>query len=326
MSSLQLKSLHAPLAEEFRTFEQRFEEALQQEEEIVGKLIQHASQFQGKRLRPLLLLTSARACGEIRPVHYELAIVVELIHNATLIHDDILDDATLRRRVSTLNTAWGDELSVLFGDYLFARAFTICSRLDVPEAVQILSETAHEMCVGELRQTATRFNFSMPRELYIEIIRRKTASLFDAACRLGASCAGAEDRHVRALSRFGLLLGIAFQIVDDYLDILGEEKIIGKSLGTDLAKGKMTMPLIELFEVLPQKEARRLEALLREGQLPDARQAIRELMQRFQVEHRALDRAEEFLDRALPYLEKLPPSPYRNHLATLARFSIRREL
>ena len=221
---------------------------------FVDRLAQHGFRLGGKRLRPALVLLSGQACGGVRPEHLTLATMVEVIHTATLVHDDVLDEATIRRHLDTVNARWSNEVSILLGDYLFARAICLASSLDDNFACRVISESARHMCEGELRQIESRGNYDLSEADYFEIIAGKTAALTACCCRLGAHYAGAEPAVCEALARYGHDLGVAFQIADDVLDMVGEEAAVGKSLGTDLLKQKATLPLIWLLGTVSPAE------------------------------------------------------------------------
>ena len=217
------------------------------------------------------MLLSAKACGGIRPEHLTLAAMVEVIHTATLVHDDVLDEATIRRHLDTVNARWSNEVSVLLGDYLLARAICLASSLDDNFACRAISESARHMCEGELRQIESRGNYDLSEADYFEIIAGKTAALMACCCRLGAHYAGAEPAVCEALARYGHDLGVAFQIADDVLDLVGEEATVGKSLGTDLLKQKATLPLIRLLGTVDSAERNELTSLLGPIRQPSSR-------------------------------------------------------
>lgn len=244
-----LEAVYAPIAGGMREVDLRLARCLRSASGFVGKLAAHAAENSGKRLRPALLFLAGHAAGEITEAHIRFALAVEAIHAATLIHDDVLDEASLRRGKPTMNVLWGNEPSVLFGDYLFANAFRFAAAAGDKRALEIISEAAVTVCEGELMQVAERANLALTEEKYLEIVAKKTAALCECACRLGALLSGAAPQLLDSLGGYGREVGIAFQIVDDCLDLVGEERETGKSLGTDLKKGKYTLPLIHLFRV-----------------------------------------------------------------------------
>ena len=237
-----------PIAGDLEEVERILGRTLRSRHAAVAQVVDHVRHYRGKRLRPVLLLLSARACGRLTPAHPILGAVVEMIHTATLVHDDVLDGATVRRHVATVNARWGTQASVLLGDYLFTHAFHLASTLDDVRACRLIGEATNRVCEGELCQGLEQGNLDLTEETYFDIIDGKTAELIACCCRLGAVYSGAAPEVVAGLARFGRNLGLAFQIADDLLDLVGEEKKTGKSLGTDVEQQKMTLPLIHLLE------------------------------------------------------------------------------
>jgi octaprenyl-diphosphate synthase len=307
---------------------ERVEELLAEEltapEQFARELLQHSRRFGGKRIRPAMTLLAAELCGGVQPHHVALGAVVEMLHHATLIHDDVLDDSRVRRRVPTLNARWGNEAPVLLGDYVFARAFALCARLHLREANLLLSSTAAEMCLGELEQVAARGRFGLSEADYLEIIRRKTATLFGAACRLGALGQEAGAEAAGALALFGTRFGMAFQIVDDYLDLMGSDEELGKST-TDLAKREWTLPVIALLERLPEGRRRELCARLERPDGDDGtRGLLRALVRQYDVDGYTLQRAGQEAARAREALEPLGGFGSVDGLGALTEFVVTR--
>jgi octaprenyl-diphosphate synthase len=239
---------YQPIASELAQAEIIFSHELDTKAPYVKDLIAHLAHYRGKRLRPTLLLLTAKATGQLGPEHPMLAAVVEMIHTATLVHDDILDSADLRRHVATINSRWGNASSVLLGDMLFTHAFHLASKTGSAKACEIIGEATNKVCEGELRQIGEQGNLDLTEADYYSIIGGKTAALTACCCELGALFAGASSTMVEAMTRFGYHLGIAFQVADDVLDIQGTEKMAGKSLGTDVLQKKLTLPLIHLLQ------------------------------------------------------------------------------
>ncbi len=320
-----LKNILQPVRAGLERVEGILREELANENPFVGALLDHSTKFYGKRLRPALLLHCSHIFGGPSDLHLSLAAVVEMLHNATLVHDDVLDEAKVRRRVETLNQVWGNEASILFGDYLFAKAYALCAKLHNREANRILAHTIEEMCVGELSQIATKFNFDIDEERYLEIIRRKTASLFATACRLGAVGLDADPAAVESLARYGTCFGMAFQIIDDCLDLTGDESVAGKSLGTDLEKGKLTLPVIRLLRGLPLQERRNLEDLIsgRTG-VEDRRSVVLGMIRERDILEPTLERATAFIRDAKQSLGEVRDSVYVGNLQQLADFTLAR--
>lgn len=227
----------------------------------IGGLLKNFDVCSGKMLRPGLVLLSGAACGEITNQHIRIAAISEMIHNATLLHDDVIDEAKTRRDIPTVNALKGNESAVLLGDFLLGRVFRMCTDLE-PSVVKIVAETTVRTCDGELKQLIEKRNWRLSEEQYIHIITEKTAAFFAGCCQLGAISAKANNVKVKALKQFGRNLGIAFQITDDLLDIIGDEHWIGKTLGTDADKNKLTLAVIHLLSTTDKKEKQAITKIL----------------------------------------------------------------
>lgn len=284
-----MESILRPVQEQMLKTEERLHKDMLPGDERLTDLIFHISKIKGKRVRPALLLLSAKCLGELTPQHTDLAIVVELIHTATLVHDDIIDEAVVRRHVATINAKWGREISILFGDYLFSRAYTILSTLDSQIATLIISQTINIICEGEIVQLMRRYDREITESDYYSIIERKTASLCAASCKLGTINSKANKKQTEALSNYGLKLGMAFQIIDDCLDVMGKEEEVGKSLNSDLEHGKLTLPFIRLVDKLPPNRKESAFELIFDNKGENTKAAIAELLE----EHDAMDYAYE---------------------------------
>ncbi len=298
-------------------------------------LIEHVGGFRGKQLRPVLTFLAGMAVrgathgGVLGDDVLTVAKVVELLHTATLVHDDVLDSANVRRRLPTVNQMSGVEVAVLLGDYIYSKAFHMAVQLPDPTAARLLAETVRVICQGEITQVLHRFDFAWTEAQYFTVIAEKTASLYAAACRLGAHYSGpppsaGTEARLRALEEYGLELGIAFQIVDDCLDLDGDERIVGKSLGTDLSKGKITLPMLYLM----QRDPEGLEAL-RTLLGKSEHEALRRLRAEFPLEHAvayAMQEAERRIAKARASLSVLPTGPARDALDQIAGFVLKRKL
>jgi octaprenyl-diphosphate synthase len=315
--------LYGPIAADLEEVERLLARSLRNRRPLVAGVVDHVRHYRGKRLRPVLLLLSARACGRVTSAHHTLAAVVEMIHAATLVHDDVLDGARVRRRVPTVNALWGTKTSVLLGDYLFTHAFHLASTVDA-RACGLIGEATDRVCEGELCQVLQAGNLDLGEEEYFDIIDGKTAELTSVCCRLGALYAGAPAEVVEGLARFGRYAGQAFQIADDLLDLVGDEKATGKSLGTDLEQGKMTLPLIHLLRSLPERQAARARQALC-GEDDNRREALRPLLQQAGSLQYALGKALDLAAAARAELAVLPPSPCRGVLEAMAERVVHRE-
>ena len=318
-----LAEAYAPIAAELAEADRIYAAELACRSEYVRRLVEHCSELQGKRLRPALLLLSAQACGGIRPEHPTLAAVVEMIHTATLVHDDILDEALVRRHAATVNAEWGNESAVLIGDYLFTHAFHLAASLETTLACRWIGRATNLVCEGEMQQVANRGNLDLDETDYYEIVRGKTAELTAVSCRLGAHFAGATAEVVEAMDGYGRDLGVAFQIADDVLDLYGEERTTGKTLGTDLQKQKLTLPIIHLLSILPLAEADRLRDELAHPE-GDARRTLRPRLEASGSLEYAWSAAQKFADAARSALDKLPDSRATEILRQLTAYVVRR--
>jgi octaprenyl-diphosphate synthase len=308
--------LFAPIARDLEEVERILFQTLDSPRPHVKQLVSHLGHYRGKRLRPALLLLTARACGRLTAAHHTLAAVVEMIHTATLVHDDVLDSAAVRRHVATVNAGWGNQTSILLGDYLFTHAFHLSSTIGDVRACQIIGAATNRVCEGELHQVCERGNLALDEGEYFDIIDAKTAELTACCCRLGALFSGMAAEVVEGLARYGRALGLAFQIADDLLDLLGEESTTGKSLGTDLEQQKMTLPLIRLLAEAPREQAVRFRQLLRTPG-NHKREMFRPYLQDSGALAYAQHRAEEFASQARAEVDCLPPSECRSLLSML---------
>lgn len=288
-----------------------------------NELLAHVSDIQGKRLRPTLLLLIAAATGTINEQHKVLAAVVEMIHMATLVHDDILDDAKTRRHVDTINARWNNETSVLFGDYLFTHAFHLAASLETTLACRLIGQATNVVCEGELMQVGERGNIDLTEEQYFRIIEGKTAKLCAVSCYLGAHFSGVDESVSQAAEEFGRSLGMAFQIADDLLDVTGDEAETGKSLGSDFQKQKMTLPIIHLLNNANETDRQKLRNALKSPS-NDSWQIVRSILQNSDSIEYAKTRAQEATDTALQQLKRFPESPVRNVLAEITKFAASR--
>jgi octaprenyl-diphosphate synthase len=314
---------YGPIAADLDEVERILAGVLKNQHARVAEVIEHVNHYRGKRLRPMLLLLAARACGRVTTAHHVLAAVVEMIHTATLVHDDVLDGARVRRRVATVNAVWGVQTSVLLGDYLFTHAFHLASTLGDARACRLIGEATDRVCEGELCQVLQRGNLDLSEAEYFDIIDGKTAELTACCCHLGALYSESSPEVVQALTRYGRRVGLAFQIADDLLDLVGEEKTTGKSLGTDVEQQKLTLPLIHVLSRGDKSMATRIRQILCS---PDNHK--REALRPWLVEGGGLEyarrRAEELAAQARTELDCLPPSSCRSILEALAERVIHR--
>ncbi len=290
---------------------------------LIRQISQYIIGSGGKRLRPMLVILAAKACGYPGRHHVTLAAIIEFIHTATLLHDDVVDDSDLRRGKQTAHAVWGNAASVLVGDFLYSRSFQMMVGVDSMRVMEVLANTTNTIAEGEVEQLLNMHDPEVSQQRYFSVIEKKTARLFEAACQLGAVLTGREDLDT-ALATFGRELGTAFQVADDVLDYMADADKLGKNSGVDLAEGKATLPLILCREQAGEQDRRLIDESIRKGdlgQLHRITSLIRDsgaLDQASQVAH---DRA----NAALAAIAPLAPSPWKDAMEQLARYSVTRD-
>lgn len=280
---------------------------------------QYALSGSGKQLRPTLVALAANAVGQANDAHVQAAVIIEMVHLATLVHDDVMDEAEIRRGQLTLAANWGNEIAVLFGDCLFAQALKLAASFPTPEVCRAVAMATNTVCSGEILQTQHRRKFQISWHEYFRVIEMKTAELFTLSCDLAGflSEAKAEDRTT--LRHFGAAFGTAYQIYDDCVDLFGTETAAGKSLGTDLAKGKLTWPVLLAWERANATDRIRLENLVKDWQ-PGHFTSVNELLDKYETFEPTREVIFRFLDQARRALRGLPESNGRSGLFGLAEF------
>ncbi len=314
---------HDVVKEDFEAVNRLILQELHSEVELVENIGQHLIDAGGKRLRPLLVLLSARACGYRGSEHVAMAAIIEFIHTATLLHDDVVDTSDRRRGRATANARWGNAPSVLVGDFLYSRAFQMMVALGDMDIMHIMADTTNVISEGEVQQLLNAGNAGITEADYFQVIDKKTARLFQAAAHTGAVVAGADAGTCAALSRYGHHLGLAFQLADDALDYQGDAEALGKNVGDDLAEGKPTLPLIHIINTGSPEQANLVRSVIRDGdrdQLTAVLGAIRET--------NALDytfsKARAHAEKALEAIDRLPPGSEQHALTELAEFAYTR--
>jgi octaprenyl-diphosphate synthase len=267
-------------------------------------------------IRPALVLLVGRCLGRISEEHLRVAAMVQMIHDATLLHDDVVDDGDRRRGAPTINCLWGNESAVLLGDFVLSRVFRMAADLESSVA-RILAQTAVRVCEGELRQVMQRRNWQLREAEYIDIITDKSASFFSGCCRLGAMLAQAPQDQIEAASLYGLYAGIGFQITDDVLDIMGDERRMGKGSQSDFDNGKPTLAVIHLLQTAPARDRESIHAMLKSP--ADSKGMLAAMLSRSGSVRYAHERACHYVAKANPALEGLPPGEARDALAETAR-------
>jgi octaprenyl-diphosphate synthase len=318
-----LENLQQLLSADLQAVDGVIRTQLHSEVALVRQVAEYIIGGGGKRLRPVLVLLSAGALHYRGTAHHCLAAVVEFIHTATLLHDDVVDESALRRGRATANTLFGNAASVLVGDFVYSRAFQMMVGVGNPRVLQILADATNVIAEGEVLQLMNCRNAEIDEDSYLRVIRYKTAKLFEAAARLGAVLAGAGAAEEDAMARYGMHLGTAFQLIDDVLDYSGDPGVIGKNIGDDLAEGKPTLPLIRAMLVgNPQETSAVRAALVGDGL--DQIQAVMAAVQRTGALEYARSRAESEAEAARQALDVLAASPYRESLLQLCGFAVTR--
>jgi octaprenyl-diphosphate synthase len=318
-SGRNLAELLEPIASELPRVEEALACQVQGFDHRLGEYVQYVLGGTGKRLRPSLALLAGGATGRLAEEHITLAVIVELIHVATLVHDDVLDDAVMRHRLPTSNSRWGNEISVLLGDCLFAHALRLAAGYPTTEVCRKVSEATNTVCSGEILQTQRRFNLDLTLDQYLNIINMKTGALFAVSCELGAILNGASPIVVKSLYEFGANLGIAYQIYDDCVDIFGQERQAGKSLGTDVKKGKLTLPFLLLLQHVNSDRREELGAMIFRNNQQEQQHLLR-LVLGNGVVGESLAAIDTYISRAQAGLTALPGNTYSRTLSALTNY------
>ncbi len=290
---------------------------------LVENIGQYLIEAGGKRLRPLLVLLAARACGYRGEHHISLAAIIEFIHTATLLHDDVVDTSELRRGRVTANARWGNAPSVLVGDFLYSRAFQMMVAIGNMDIMAIMADTTNAISEGEVQQLVNAGNPATSEQDYLAVIDKKTARLFEAAARCGAVIADADPRQVESLGRYGHHLGMAFQLVDDALDYSSDSESLGKNIGDDLAEGKPTLPLIHVLNTGSEEQADLARRAIRDGGRDLLEPVLAAIADTEALDH-TLALAREHVKMATDCLVHTSESPLRTALEQLAVFAIER--
>ena len=323
----------AGVADELARVNDAFDRELHSDLPGVNKLVRHVGRFRGKMLRPTLLLLCGKAVAgddrDLGEAHVTLAAVVEMVHMSTLVHDDVLDEAELRRKGATINHLRGNEAAVLLGDYLISHSYHLCSGVAAPAglppqwAARLVGRTTNRLCEGELLQCHNRGNLDLDERTYYEIVRRKTGALTAASCELGARFAGADAELGGRLARYGELIGMAFQVQDDVLDLAGDQREVGKTLGIDAEKQKLTLPIIHFLRTAPDEHRELLRELLVD-RAPDRAEKVRRLVRPSGSIAHARREARRLTAEAAACLGGLPASDAADSLRRVCEFVVGR--
>jgi octaprenyl-diphosphate synthase len=320
---MQLKDIRALVATDLAEVDREIRRQLASDVALVSQVGDYIVGAGGKRLRPLMVVLAARAAGATDSAHIPTAALIEFIHTATLLHDDVVDDSEKRRGRDTANETFGNPASVLVGDFLYSRAFQMMAALRSPEVIRVMADATNTIAAGEVLQLMNSGDPDTTEVRYLEVIYRKTARLFEAGAQIAAIVANAPPAVEAALTRYGKHLGIAFQLIDDALDYRGDTEELGKNIGDDLAEGKPTLPLIHALRHGDTAAAKLIRDVIEQGGTED-QASIRAVIESTGGLDYTARLAESEVELALEALAQVPDSAYREALGALARFAVTR--
>lgn len=314
------------IAKDLSTLETSIQELITTKISFIKEIVNHIIGSGGKRVRPILTILTAKLCGYQGEQHIPFGAIVEFIHTATLLHDDVVDNATTRRGSSTANTVWGNEPSVLVGDFLFSKSFDLMTKDGNQEILRVMSEATTALAEGEILELLKTSDANTTEEEYIEVIENKTAALFSAACEIGGILGKTDEDNRRSLRKFGYSLGMAFQLTDDILDYVSYDDILGKRVGTDLKEGKVTLPLIYALKSAGDKERSYIVQVLNKTKptTKDFQQVGRIIRKYGGIEY-ASSITHGYIRVAKDSLNGFPPSPFKDALIDLTDYILKRE-
>ena len=322
---LNLKEVTRPILEDLKIFQKELEEAVHSEVRLINIIGKYILRHRGKHFRPILTILVSRMCGKPTLNSYRAAALIEILHIASLIHDDVVDDATLRRGFPSINRVWKNRISILMGDFLFSKALINMIGLKDFDVLDIISRTAEQMASGEMMQIQKTASRSFSERSYFDMINRKTASLIAASCELGALTTSKKPGDRLAFKNYGNKLGMAFQIKDDLFDFLGQEENIGKNKGTDIRKNLVTLPLIHSYSTLPKSERKQIDHLLRQRRKSNNDlDEITEIIRNAGGFEYAYQKIDEYSHQALDALSPYPDTIYKKSLTDLVLFNVQR--
>lgn len=320
--NLRLRDIQAVVEHEMQRFEKAFALSMRSEVFLINKVAAYITRQRSKKIRPLLVLISSKLCGEPTENTYQAAVLMELMHTATLIHDDVVDDAEIRRGLASINAVWKNKIAVLMGDYLFSKTLVNMIKLRDFDALQLLSDTAERLSSGEILQIEKARSTGMNEEIYYQMIRDKTASLISAACELGGITVTDDAEQIQALSAYGENLGMAFQIKDDLFEFEGKKSIIGKPVGKDVKENMVTLPVLHTVKNLPEKESKKMLRTMRRGpKNKQVKEIIRQVSNNGGVTY-AKEKLREYSGRAVDALTVFPDSEFKQALIDFTTFNM----
>lgn len=322
---MDLKEISRPIEHHIETFEKVFAQSIKSKVGLVDLVTKYIIRQKGKRVRPILVLLSAELCGRISEKTYRGAALVEILHTATLVHDDVVDDADTRRGIASINAVWKNKIAVLMGDYLLAKGLLLSLEHDDFRFLKITSTSVRRMSEGEIHQIQKSRQLDMDEQTYLRIIGDKTASLLSTCCEIGAASSSDDPEKHRMLRDYGENVGLAFQIRDDLLDYVGRKSITGKPTGLDLSEKKLTLPLIYSFTRAPKREGKNILSMIKSG---GKKMRVSEIVE-FVTLHGGLEyassRAVHYAAEAKANIATFPDSPAKRSLSSFADFVVQRE-
>jgi len=324
MRDTRIKDYARPVQADLELFDTKLTDYLRGGSPLISSISRHLLKSRGKRIRPTLLFLSARAAGYFTDFCVDASLAIELIHTATLLHDDVVDESDLRRGQSTVNAKWSNLISVLMGDYLFAKAFRIMVQEDSIELIRAISQATEQVSVGELRQIEEIGNYDLTESEYLDIISAKTASLFSVSCEVGPLLAGKSEEERRDFAEFGEKVGTAFQIADDLLDFVGDPAATGKEPGNDVMNGYVTLPLIYSLKQVNKDSAAEIIEALKTGADRESFNKINVFIQENGGVEYAYKRAYDLCQEGLDQISSVKGSVYFDNLTDMVQFAVSR--
>ena len=319
-----LSTILSPIKSDLLAVNEVIRASLHSEVPLVNQVAGHIIQGGGKRLRPSTLILVGGLFGPVRKEHHELAAVIEFIHTATLLHDDVVDQSTKRRNHKTANTIFGNAASVLVGDFIYSRAFQMMVKINHMKVMEVLANTTNTIAEGEVLQLLNIHNASIEDEDYLKVVYYKTAKLFESAAELGAIIGGADDNDIKVLAQFGKHMGIAFQLIDDVLDLSGNPEEIGKNLGDDLAEGKPTLPLLYAMKKGSDEQKNIIRAAIENGGLTELESVLNAVKETKALEY-VRELAKEEIEKGEKLIQHITSSVYKDALLALTQFVTTRD-
>lgn len=321
---MNLSDITEPISDELETFERTFRLAMRSKVAFVDMIARYIVRQKGKRIRPALVLLTAKACGTINESSYRGASLVEILHTATLIHDDVVDEADTRRGFPSINAVWKNKIAVLMGDYMLAKGLLLSLDNNDFTFLKIISDSVRRMSEAEILQTAKSRQLDIDEETYLKIISDKTASLIATCCQIGASSVTSDDRTLEGIKSYGENIGMVFQIRDDLLDYTGRKSITGKPTGLDMKEKKLTLPLIHAMKQAPARESKQILHIIKNGAGKKELQRVVEFADAYGGIDYTQKRGEHYSSLALKSIEPLPPSPAKESLVSVVDFFLSR--